>query len=319
MRPPTPRARPYANHVRRAMFLLFFIAFFAVSIGAFLRQVPDAALPGYIRFIPQWGSLIIVAVILFSVLFTYPRRRRSRAMAAAAAAVGANFIRHVDDSLGESLRHFGLFEHFGRGLFNDRDERISNLCYRQDGGLYVAVFDYQFRINSGEGYSSTCYRSALHVCSDKLRLPPFLVERKDPLHKLIKWLPFFNKGFEVEKSPDFVDRYIIRSEDEAAAKRHFTPDVVRFFSERHMPIVVEGREQELLCYFPNHGARSGLVLLWSDDERVSPAELPAWLQLGVQLASLFAADNDEIVDAVVVDEVDEVSGLTPPIRFRPRG
>ena len=90
------------------------------------------------------------------------------------------------------------------------------------------------------------------------------------------------------------------------------------FDEQHMPIVVEGREHELLCHFPNHGARSGLALLLSDDERVSPTEMPTWMQLGAKLASLFAADNDGIVDAVVIDDADEASESIPPIWFPPK-
>jgi hypothetical protein len=130
----------------------------------------------------------------------------------------------------------------------------------------VHVFDYQY--TTGSGKSRTVHQitvfAALH---EDWRLPAFRLHPEIPIfHNIAKVFGMQDINFPTH--PEFSRIYLLRGEQEDPIRRLFERGLLSFF-ERHPQWCVE--------------AAGSLVILWRQDRRISPREVPGFLAFGQDL------------------------------------
>ena len=151
-------------------------------------------------------------VVLFAVVVVIVSRRRERerteAVRRVAETAGLAFQPEADLA---AVRSMGDVQLFTRG----HSKRVTNLMTGRLGDQQVAVFDYRYTIGSGKS-QHTSTQTVVVLPSAQRSLPDLQMAPENPLYKIAE--VFGYQDIDIESSPEFSRRYIVKGADEAAIR-----------------------------------------------------------------------------------------------------
>jgi hypothetical protein len=240
----------------------------------------QAELPGPVKLLIVLAGLVAFGYAVYwlnKVVIQAEARRqeqRGRALEAALAGRGFTFTHLVPPAKLGYLEGFSLIKHGLNGT-----KKLWNLLERApapgEGGPSVALVDYTYTIMVGQ-YIQTRAVSAIH-----LELPPgpeIPAFTLSPEHGVLQRLgqALGVQDFDFAEFPRFSNDFQLQGRDEAAVRRYFTPALITTLEARGAHgLTIEGRGRELLVF--------------REERVVEPANLPAWLEEGLEVGRIFAA------------------------------
>jgi hypothetical protein len=213
------------------------------------RATKENGMPPVLYFVLGLFVLIIVVVIVS----WRQERERTEALRAVAATAGLGFEPKADIA---KVRSLGDVQLFARG----HSKGVTNLMTGRLGDQQVAVFDYQYTIGSGKAKHTTMQTVVL-LPSAKPSLPDLQMAPENPLTRLAE--AFGYQDIDIESSPEFSRRYLVRGPDQAAIRAALYPGATSYFSEH------EGWSVE---------AQSGTVGIYRNDSRPKPADMRMFIE-----------------------------------------
>lgn len=196
------------------------------------------------------GLFVVIGIV---VIVTWRKEReRTEALRGVAEAAGLAFEPKADVSAARSL---GDVQLFARG----HSKRVANLMTGRLGDQQLAVFDYWYTTGSGKNQRSSAQTVVL-LPSAKRSLPDLQMAPENPLTRLAE--KFGYQDIDIESSPEFSRRYIVRGADEAAIRAALYPGATSYFAE-HQGWSVE--------------AKSGAVGIYRADSRPKPEDMMSFI------------------------------------------
>ena len=171
--------------------------------------------------LPAWALITLIALGIAAIfaLFVYFDRKRTKALEARARMLGLPFRRKAtaeDNQLaaGSALTNVG------------RGRHIRNVIeLPESDGARMTLFDFSYVIGSGK--RNRHYRQTVtRVQSPKLNLPAFAMRPESVFLKIAATLGM--EDIDIPTAPDFSRMYLLRGQDEAATRRIFTPELLRY-------------------------------------------------------------------------------------------
>ena len=162
---------------------------------------------------------------------------------------------------------------FSRG----RSKRVKNMMVRTDPEVKITVMDYRFTTGSGKN-SHTWNQTVALLESEALIIPNFELRPENLFNKIGSAFGFQDIDF--SRHPEFSNRYLLRGKQEAAVRRHFTPEVLRFLETR-TGLSVEGERGRLVVY------RSG--------RKIPLPEVESFLREALRVFELLKAPTPTVV------------------------
>lgn len=179
------------------------------------------------------GAGIFATAILLEI-------RRNKALQALSVRLHMNYVKRPGPYL--------LGEHAFLNLFNQgRAQEASNLIERSESGLYTACFDYSYVTGSGKN-NTTCRQSVVTISNPNVRIPHFLLEPENFLHRIAD--KFTDKDIDFEAYPEFSNMFQLKGHDEAEIHRLFSKEVVRHL-EGCKGLSIESYENRIIFYKNN--------------------------------------------------------------------
>jgi hypothetical protein len=172
---------------------------------------------------PALALLLGTIVVLFIVVNVVSRRKerqRTEALGRVAEAAGLTFAPKADLA---TVRSLGDVQLFARG----HSKRVTNLMTGRLDDLQMAVFDYQYSVGSGKSRRTTDQTVVL-LPSLKGSLPDLQMAPENPLLKIAE--AFGYQDIDIESSPEFSRRYVVRGADEAAIRAALYPGATSYFA-----------------------------------------------------------------------------------------
>lgn len=171
--------------------------------------------------LPTWLfiSLIAIGIAGIFAIFIYFDRKRTAALEARARTLGFTFRRKAtaeDRQLtaGSNLTTLG------------RSRHVRNVIELPElEGARMTLFDFSYVIGSGKR-NRTYQQTVTRVQSPRLNLPAFDMRPESVLFKIAQSLGM--KDIDIAEAPTFSRMYMLRGQDEAAIRRLFTPELLRF-------------------------------------------------------------------------------------------
>jgi len=206
------------------------------------------------------GFLALVAVIItVSVLYA---KKRTRELTAAAQQIGFTFV-------GKNWSGPTLLPQPKILLLQRTRGRFSNVMTGSSGGLQISLFDCSYQA----GKSSITQTVA--AFSQDQPLPPFALRPENFFDRIGDAL--VHNDIDFDSNPEFSKRYLLKSPDEAATRRLFTPSLLTYLEQFQSNWCIEGNGPTLIVY---RGGR-----------QVSPADVPVFLEETSRIARTFFASD----------------------------
>ena len=164
-------------------------------------------------------ALIVLGIAAIFAIFIYFDRKRTAALEAKAKSLGFTFRRKAtaeDKQLtaGSNLTTVG------------RSRHIRNVIeVPENDGARMTLFDFSYVVGSGKR-SRNYQQTVTRVQSPKLNVPAFEMRPEGVLFKIAASLGM--KDIDIETAPNFSRMYLLRGQDEAAIRRMFTPELLRY-------------------------------------------------------------------------------------------
>jgi hypothetical protein len=169
----------------------------------------------------------------------------------------------------EDIPKLDRFELFRQG----RDRKLRHLLTSPPGEVRAVLFEYAY--TTGAGNSQATYRQTVfYAVADGIDVPTFSLRPEHFFHRI--GAMFGMQDINLERRPEFSRMFVLRGEDEARVRAAFTDAVAEFF-ERKAGTCAAGIGRELLFWKPNRVAKA--------------AELPAFIDEGLELAARFRDDR----------------------------
>ncbi len=204
--------------------------------------------PALILLLGIFALAIVVIIVSWR-----KERERTEALRRVAETAGLAFEPTADVA---AVRSLGDVQLFARG----HSKRVTNLMTGRLGDQQVAVFDYQYAIGSGKSRHATIQTVVL-LPSVKSSLPDLQMAPENPLTRIAE--AFGYQDIDIESSPEFSRRYIVRGADEAAVRAALYPRATSYFAE-HEGWMVE--------------AQSGTVAIYRANSRPKPEDLRTFVE-----------------------------------------
>lgn len=200
--------------------------------------------------------IFVLAIVLFMgvVLVVSWRKERARTEALRRLAETAGLMFQPKGDVA-ALQSLGGVQLFDRG----HSKEAFNLMTGRVGDDHVAVFDYRYTTGSGKNKNASCQTVVL-LPSAKRGLPDLQMAPENPLTRLAETFGF--QDIDIDSSPEFSSRYIVRGADEAAIRAALAPRAASYFAAH------EGWSVE---------ARAGSVAVYRAQRRPKPEELRAFI------------------------------------------
>ena len=191
---------------------------------------------------------LFVVIIVWTILYA---RKRSQDLAAAAQQIGFTFM-------GNTWHGPVLNPQFRTCLLQRTRGRPNNVMVGMAGSFEAIVFDYTYRA----GKSSIT--QTLACFSHNVELPSFTLKPEGILDRIGDAI--VHNDIDFDSHPEFSRRYVLKSPDEASARRFFTPAVLSYMEQifPEMKWNIETSGINLFLYRPGR--------------TVSPADLSTFLQ-----------------------------------------
>lgn len=207
---------------------------------------------------PQVIAIVWAVAMVIVGIWLLQRQRRRRDLAMAGHWLGLVFSFRTDQELTAAIRSMQLFAF-------SRSERAYNVLKGIFQGVDWRISDYYYV--TGAGKNSQGHGQTMALCRTESPLPDFTVSAERFYHRLAAMLGHRDINFPA--FPSFSRRYLLRAGDEAALRRLFTPDIIRFFEQRNRTIHV--------------AARSGWVAIYYPGRHVSGQEMRSFLEMTAEL------------------------------------
>ena len=204
---------------------------------------------------PAIAWLLGIVAVLFIIVTIASRRRereRTEALRRVAETAGLAFEPEADLA---AVRSLGDVQLFARG----HSRRVTNLMTGRAGGEQIAVFDYRFTIGSGKSQHTTV-QTVVVLPAVKRGLPDLQMAPENPVSRLAE--AFGYQDIDIESSPEFSSRYILRGADEEAIRAALYPRATSYFAEH------EGWTVEV---------QSGTVAIYRADRRAKPDDMQTFI------------------------------------------
>jgi hypothetical protein len=203
-----------------------------------------------------WVSAI--AALLFLVLFLVAfarrmERERTEALRRLAETAGLEFQPTPEVSV---VRALGDVQLFDRG----HSKRVRNLMTGRLDGQHLAVFDYRYTTGSGK-HQHTHSQTVVLLPRAKMSLPDMQLAPENALVRIAE--VFGYQDIDLESSPEFSRRYIVRGADEAAIRAALYPGAASYFAQH------EGWTLEL---------KSGGVAIYRANRRAKPEDMRMFIE-----------------------------------------
>jgi len=198
--------------------------------------------------------LLGLVVLMIAVVIVTSRRERERteALRRVAETTGLAFEPKADLA---AVRSLGEVQLFARG----HSKRVTNLMTGRVGDQQAAIFDYRYTIGSGKGQHSTL-QTVVILPSVKGSLPDLQMAPENPLLRIAE--AFGYQDIDIESSPEFSRRYVLRGADEAAIRAALYPGATSYFAE-HAGWTVE--------------VQAGTVGIYRANSRPKPEDMQAFI------------------------------------------
>lgn len=198
-----------------------------------------------------------VLVFLFVMGSYFFARLRSKKMAQVAEGLELNF--YPSDSQAHLKRQFALFYLFDKG----HGAYISNYIEGEiDGGVHIAVFDYQYYVGRRGRRSKLVRHTVAHFSSKDLQTPIFRLHPEGVLDKLEHTL-FQKQDIDFSSHPKFSSNYQLTGPEEEEIRTYFNEDRLHLFEEK------TGWSMEVFPY---------RVLLYQSGVRLRPRDVPRFIE-----------------------------------------
>lgn len=184
---------------------------------------------------------MVMAVGVFLTVFSVKRRRdaqRKRAMEAVAGDLNTSYAEKDPYGLAKQLQNFDL-------LKPRRTGRITNVMRSTVGETEVYLFDYSYVISTGKS-SRRISQTVFFANDKKWYLPNFRLKPERWWHKLFSGLGL-QSDIDFAESPEFSDKFWLKSEFESLVREKFTPELQQFMLEKP-PVNLEGENYYLIAY-----------------------------------------------------------------------
>jgi carbonic anhydrase len=205
---------------------------------------------------PTIAALVGAVFVLFVVLvIVTSRMERNRTEALRRVAETAGLAFEPKGNL-EALRLLGDVQLFGRG----HSRRVANLMTGRLDDQQVAVFDYWYTTGSGKS-QHTAAQTVVLLPSAKNFLPDLQMAPENPITRIAE--AFGYQDIDIDSSPEFSRRYIVRGADETAIRAALHPGATSYFAEH------EGWTVEV---------QSGTVGIYRNDSRPKAVDMRTFIE-----------------------------------------
>ena len=179
--------------------------------------------------------VLFVAVLVF---FTSRREReRTEALRRVAETAGLSFEPTADL---DAVRALGDVQLFDRG----HSRRVMNLMTGRFAGQPLTVFDYRYTTGGGKN-QHTSTQTVVMLPAAKPSLPDLQMAPENPLYKIAE--VFGYQDIDIDSSPEFSRRYVVKGTDEAAIRAALYPNATSYFAE-HEGWTIEARSGTIAIY-----------------------------------------------------------------------
>jgi hypothetical protein len=190
---------------------------------------------------PAIAWLLGISLVLFAaflVFFTSRREReRTEALRRVAETAGLSFEPTADL---DAVRALGDVQLFDRG----HSRRVMNLMTGRFAGRQLTVFDYRYTTGGGKNQHTTT-QTVVMLPSAKPSLPDLQMAPENPLYKVAEMFGY--QDIDIDSSPEFSRRYVVKGADEAAIRAALYPSATSYFAE-HEGWTVEARSGTIAIY-----------------------------------------------------------------------
>jgi len=211
------------------------------------------------------GVALCIALIGY-----FNEKKRGEAIQATAAELGLSFQK--EDLGGSLICNLSNFKLFGRG----RRQRARNVIEADTDQLSLKIFDYHFI--TGHGKSRKHHRqSVVAINVPGLNVPAFAARPENFFDGIGSMLG--RQDIDFDDDPVFSKSFVLQGPSESDIRTAFTRTVRQFFVAKK-PCAAEGAGPSLIYYQPNR--------------RVSPERIREYLEIGVQLSTLFDVESSQL-------------------------
>ena len=194
--------------------------------------------------IPIVAGLLLIA-LFFVAFLRRKERERAESLRRLAETAGLAFEPSPDVS---GVRALGDVQLFDRG----HSKRVRNLMTGQLDGQQVAVFDYRYTTGSGK-HQHTHSQTVVLLPGAKTSLPDMQLAPENALVRIAE--AFGYQDIDLESSPEFSGRYIVRGADEAAIRAALYPGAASYFAQ-HEGWTVELKSGSVAIYRANRRTKA---------------------------------------------------------------
>lgn len=157
-------------------------------------------------------------------------------------------------------------------------------------GVYKGYDVCIFHLGLADGSKGGASQTAVHVKSNKIDLPNFLLKPSGFLRKLIDF--FRSEDYSFPSSPSLRNKYYLKSDNEARIRSLFQPQVVNFFQE-HEDITIESNGNAIISFKYRDQAKRGNYEVYLD-RAINLVALLNGVEVTPQLKESFACDKSEV-------------------------
>jgi len=186
------------------------------------------------------GTTIVLLFVAVVLVTRRRERERTEAVRRIAETAGLAFQEKAGVADVQSL---GDVQLFGRG----HSKRVTNLMTGRLEDQQVAVFDYRYTTGGGK-HQQTHTQTVVLLPSARPSLPDLQMAPENPLHKIAEIFGY--QDIDIESSPEFSRRYIVKGPDEAAIRAALYPGATSYFGE-HGGWTVEVQSGTVCIYRAN--------------------------------------------------------------------
>jgi hypothetical protein len=199
------------------------------------------------------GITFVLLIVVFVVMNRRKERERTETLRGFAETAGLAFEARSDVA---AIRSRGALPLFERG----HSKLVRNVMVGRLGDQEVAVFDYRYTIGSGK-QSNTTDQTVVLVPGAKPSLPDLQMAPENPITRIAE--KFGYQDIDLESSPEFSRRYVVRGADEAAIRAALYPRATSYFAA-HEGWMVE--------------VQSGTVGIYRGDSRPKPGDMRTFIE-----------------------------------------
>lgn len=196
---------------------------------------------------------LLIGILFLVALFRRRERERTESLRQLAETTGLVFEPKADVA---AVRARGDVQLFDRG----HSKRVTNLMTGRMDGQAIAIFDYRYTTGSGKN-QHTELQTVVLLAEAKPTFPDLQLAPENPLTRIAE--AFGYQDIDLESSPEFSRRYVVKGADEAAIRAALYPGAASYFAQH------EGWTVEL---------KSGSLALYRAHRRVKAADMRMFIE-----------------------------------------